>query len=885
MAETLLAILLVNSSAKGSHLVFHWPPNPIVPPRLRRALPVDFTTSEPQPVFHGQKNDIDPSYRWERPNTSYRDRSLSYTHSPSSGRTTPAPKDLDEVEDHEVRDKDNYENVFGYTSEFLASILCPNTSMCHQKFELIVDDLAFIGHPVCADFDGVWRFKSEKTTATSSSRGRNSRNRGGVESGSASPASRNLSLDQENLDKDKEKSTSAGPSIASCTWLHTFNFVLVLDLPDPSSSASGNVSKYFDIIYNQIGFIVAAVLFQEQVLSNFVEQECDSLGSLKDECIRKGEPYFQYSQQALDVSSVASSMKSLYDAIKSSSMAYLSIHDLPLELQLPPHLDDILHSEEDNELDMYNTDVNVNSAEAEELGGPEMSFGWQLPALAPWKSLLLLDEIDSEQGQEAFANLRSPYISTEDRPIVEGLLRFLDTVNITLSLADLASLLDWDLETHVYPTVRWLVLHRKAKVVDIINLNLKTVFTLPAKFNGVLSELATDFEKTFLTSSQSPSSPTLSPPTSSSYPTYPSQSSHANHPSHPLPLPEILSIISTSSAKQTGSNHFFGSVLESRKDLIPLYHEVVSWMLKRDLILVLHLRIRIVATPQIKALVKAQRDNAHARRSKGRDGKKGKRANDEDVNVEVNTERELTRGRERRRSTPALTTLTSASYSTPDTDSMGLGLEIGASPTMQDRDHNETKNGVAQLSMSPKSARKHSRQPQHAREPSTMRSKPTRLPSSDSNHSVHSMQSKLSELILDDGDDDDRSVDLSEAGAGKDREGKKEMEGKDEEQGGGENGEDETEADAETDTGAQNIDIPSMIKDPGRATTLQRRWLNAMSLGKDQTIARRFDLINQYFDGKITDDEILYRAEITRKQLREVLHHYEEFLQTFLHPS
>lgn len=36
--------------------------------------------------------------------------------------------------------------------------------------------------------------------------------------------------------------------------------------------------------------------------------------------------------------------------------------------------------------------------------------------------------------------------------------------------------------------------------------------------------------------------------------------------------------------------------------------------------------------------------------------------------------------------------------------------------------------------------------------------------------------------------------------------------------------------------------------------------------------------INQYFDGKKSDDEILYRAEISKKQLREVLHHYEEYV-------
>jgi hypothetical protein len=96
-----------------------------------------------------------------------------------------------------------------------------------------------------------------------------------------------------------------------------------------------------------------------------------------------------------------------------------------------------------------------------------------------------------------------------------------------------------------------------------------------------------------------------------------------------------------------------------------------------------------------------------------------------------------------------------------------------------------------------------------------------------------------------------------------------------------------------------------------------------MSEGKDSLVAKRFEQyvgeiflqrsvvrlisfvlarINQYFDGKRTDDEILHRAEISRRQLREVLHHYEEYvshefhhdeahpepsmqLQTFLHPS
>lgn len=45
----------------------------------------------------------------------------------------------------------------------------------------------------------------------------------------------------------------------------------------------------------------------------------------------------------------------------------------------------------------------------------------------------------------------------------------------------MAHSLDWDLETQVYPTVRWLVEHRKAKVVDTVHPDLKTVFVLPSK--------------------------------------------------------------------------------------------------------------------------------------------------------------------------------------------------------------------------------------------------------------------------------------------------------------------------------------------------------------------------------------------------------------------
>lgn len=52
-----------------------------------------------------------------------------------------------------------YNNLLGYSTSFLANLLSPKSALCHQKFELIVDELVFVGHPVCVDADGGWGFE------------------------------------------------------------------------------------------------------------------------------------------------------------------------------------------------------------------------------------------------------------------------------------------------------------------------------------------------------------------------------------------------------------------------------------------------------------------------------------------------------------------------------------------------------------------------------------------------------------------------------------------------------------------------------------------------------------------------------------------------------
>jgi nitrogen permease regulator 3-like protein len=205
--------------------------------------------------------------------------------------------------------------------------------------------------------------------------------------------------------------------------------------------------------------------------------------------------------QALQCTTLPLEMKKLYEAIKSSSMAHLTINSLPLELQLPPYLDFLLHPGEDDEQRPYD-----DSDEGGEHWGKEMSVGWRLPSLAPWKSLLLLDGPgDAGAGIGGLSvdpdtYLKSPHTSPEDRRIAEGLFRFLDVATVTIScafflssfpllngvlarLADMADLLEWDLEAQVFPIVRWLVHHRRAKIVDVVHEGLKTVFSLPPTFD------------------------------------------------------------------------------------------------------------------------------------------------------------------------------------------------------------------------------------------------------------------------------------------------------------------------------------------------------------------------------------------------------------------
>ena len=502
--ESLIALLVVSHSANtGPALVFRWPPTPASSPRLARPNPKNPSSHLPvlqpdNPWKAANASDTVSSssalseassaglrldngdHLWSGPPDRSRDRSLpdipgnsrppltAHSTSRASGRTSPInlPLHLD-IQDSPFHpsvtptvnhfrepsstSSDNYRKLLGYSAEFLASLLCPNQALCHQKFELIVDDLAFIGHPVCAEKGATWKFKTpraDKHSTKPSFFGRRGRGPRKSSASKTAPVSAPMTPlldvdpptpvadDEGSSDSDSSSDPSTAPNSPS-SWLQTFHFVLVLDLPDPSSSASGNVSKYLDIIYEHIAFTVTAVLYQEQVLSNYVEQESDLLINLKDQYASRGEPFADYVEHALRVSGLAQAMKNLYEAIKAGVIANITIHDLPLELQLPPYLDSLLHS---TSYDDYDDDFVLEYQQHEESffgtegWAKELGFAWRLPTLAPWKSLLLLDDGDQGDGNAFYADLiTGQNVIPEDRQLAEQLIKFLEIISITLS--------------------------------------------------------------------------------------------------------------------------------------------------------------------------------------------------------------------------------------------------------------------------------------------------------------------------------------------------------------------------------------------------------------------------------------------------------------------
>ncbi|KAG8927817.1 hypothetical protein FRC02_007736 [Tulasnella sp. 418] len=735
MSPPLLAILLVASSSTGSNLVFCWPPKPTPPVRLGRPRPLEWeklsdvswraahdfdrTVSSLSPeeqdavrktlVEHLDQYAGD-EYNWKRPGSGDPDlfayHTSASTSRPPSGTVTPPYFPANSAPSL-IQDTSVFSHMLGYSSTMLAEILSPKQALCHQKFELFVDELAFIGHPVHIGKDGTWGWSEVYDTPTLNPFG-DKDHRGRSLGRETSPYLSELILSPDALRSELPQSRPPPirPLKRPSDSIRSFHLVLVLDRPDPSFVASSNIFKFVDIYYKQIAFKLTAAMHHEQGRVDFITHETNTLLTLREACITSSAytnnhalafidvdicsdaPLSSYIEQSLEKSTLAATIRTVYEAITNDSIANVLINDIPVHIQLPPNhnaqLCDDFENDEDQE---YLTQLLLDETEQDEHDAEgrwydEIQYGWRLPPLLPWKTIIL---------------------TNNDDPIA-----------------------------------------------------------------GLWTEFATSFAKAF--------------------------------PNNLPALPVLLSSIST-------SQRAFATIVPDVEQL-SLYTDVLVWLLRHDLVNMLHVRIRIIVTTGIKSRVKERKiKEREERRAKKREESRKRRAAASGMNQ---------------------------SGEKADNENENKNSEDNGS---------DEENSDEQPFVPPIDGIWESSSPEDTLNP-RRRSRGRQF------------QSKLSDNVWDASwlkDDEDEH-------------------------------EEEREIEDSDWDGTDNVNESSFIFDPGRANPLERSWLEAMSEGKSDSIKERFERLCPYFDGKKTTDELLFRTELSRRQLREVLHHYSDFLITLLHP-
>lgn len=204
--------------------------------------------------------------------------------------------------------------------------------------------------------------------------------------------------------------------------------MLVLDRPDPSSIASTDLDRYIEAYYTQFAFKLTAAMLYEQGRSNFMAQEAHLLLSLREKYLVSyrsdltclififdewilaqsststppvsDSEFTRFFDKALRESSIALALRTAYEAVVSSSICQVMINTVPVNIQLPPgHLNLLKVDNVDSSGALMSSEVleeledteDDDEEGAEEKLEDELRFGWKVPPLRPWKTVVLLD--------------------------------------------------------------------------------------------------------------------------------------------------------------------------------------------------------------------------------------------------------------------------------------------------------------------------------------------------------------------------------------------------------------------------------------------------------------------------------------------------------------
>lgn len=313
-----------------------------------------------------------------------------------------------------------YTSLLGFELGMLASFLIPRREQCHQRFEMTIDDLTFLGHPVTQEH--------------------------------VVPQSKTI------------EST-------------IFNVVMVLDRSNMYPSVRCIDSKHWLQLYYTILFKLTAMLAWEEARVQYVSEQAHLLVQMREDYLQNGSNFHEYLKASLNASSLAQTLRDIQRSIaRRHNIDVLINENIGLTLKLPQLLQEPNKAERAFELqpmyDMHDSVVQRGDLPeprdltnplvrpyASSLSLPSILQEWSRttgPFLLPWKTLLL--------PEEAFLPYRQSSIFKMAEPLTH---MFCPSPQGCMTFAQAAEVLQWDLYKDVYPMVRHLIYYADAQVIDV----------------------------------------------------------------------------------------------------------------------------------------------------------------------------------------------------------------------------------------------------------------------------------------------------------------------------------------------------------------------------------------------------------------------------------
>ncbi|OBZ85283.1 Nitrogen permease regulator 3 [Choanephora cucurbitarum] len=618
--SSLLAILLVVNSTRGHHYLFSYPPDPkrlLAAKRNYSDHQTDFAVGSSSSALANNSINLNTINNNNSNNNTNSNGNSSHSNSGSIDDTSIQDISItsDEADIFAGRD-----TIFNFDVSFLADALAPKSPLCDRKFQLSIDDLTFVGHPVSlssphhADTDDSsdsnLEFSASSSTVASTPlshtnsplpslphtpstssihmnskrlslhdsledqfghsgvrdcedekerrerRDREESSDIGEHKADAFQHSSENSSDSSDDEQHDDSDTSVSETFPGSTSIHMtlFHVVFVMSPPDLELNAQ------VDTLYKNVILRYSSALRYEQLRCGYVQEEIEKVLGLKEEALNKGTPYLETMGEILRESSLARDIKQIYTAISSNTAAHVIINDfIDLSLQIPTIGNAFKASSFDREnmaLSYYShqagagANMPIGNTRDHYVGSSLMDIysvaGYEYdnyPVLCPYHTLLLL-----EDPEEVLKNMPLDASPT--------LVQLVQILTPTQSLQELHLLLDCSL-AQIYRLAAHLIYWRKAKLIHTISTRNIYVVSPHAKLDDMAS-LEADFK------------------------------SHIPN----LSLPVLLSKL-----QHAQQYHLVYHV----KELKNQYLEAITYLIRKDLVVQLHMYLVLLVPPEKKA--------------------------------------------------------------------------------------------------------------------------------------------------------------------------------------------------------------------------------------------------------------------------------------------